>query len=57
MSNMASEELKGTEEVPKTPVSVPGLESSRIKGILSRVSAPDIEKYYKMLQDSGFWLV
>ena len=54
MSNMASEEMKGTEEVPETSVSAPGPESSRIKEILSRVSASNADKYYKLLQDSGF---
>ena len=51
---MASEEMKGTEEVPRTSVSAPGSESSRIKEILNRVSASNAENYHRMLQDAGF---
>ena len=54
MTNMASEEMKGMGEVPETSVSAPGPESSRIKEILTRVSASNADKYFKMLQDSGF---
>ena len=54
MTNMASEEMKGTEEVPRTSVSAPGSESSRIKEILNRVSASNADKYHRMLQDAGF---
>ena len=54
MSNMASEEKTGEEEVPETSVPAPGPESSRIKEILNHVSASNVDKYYKLLQDSGF---
>ena len=46
--------MKGMGEVPETSVSAPGPESSRIKEILTRVSASNADKYFKMLQNSGF---
>ena len=54
MSNMASEEKIGAEKTPSTSVPTHEPESSRIKEILSRVSASNADKYLEMLQDSGF---